>query len=183
MLFRNKTKKKDILEDLFRSVLSQFEKYHPPWNLKVHYFGIFQSLKLLISMLKNPFNFSQAKFHTKYFGLLRVKPNAVRHRVFSRVLGYFSELTVGIERPADAVGRKLSHAGQHDGHLGMHDHWASADESCVALSRADGRVCPLQPTASPDPRCTVGATASCTKKITCYWSHSVVDSCQSWFLH
>jgi len=38
--------KKNILGDLFSSVLSQFEKYHPSGNLKFDYLGIFQSSKL-----------------------------------------------------------------------------------------------------------------------------------------
>jgi len=37
-----------ILEDLFSSVLSQFQKYQPSRNLKFNNLGIFQSLKLLI---------------------------------------------------------------------------------------------------------------------------------------
>jgi len=45
------------------------QKISPPRNLKFCYLGIFQSLKLRISMGKNPFNFSQAKFHSDYFGL------------------------------------------------------------------------------------------------------------------
>jgi len=52
-------RKKNILEDFFSSVLSQFKKYRPPGNLKFSYLGIFQSLKLRISMgKKNPFNVS-----------------------------------------------------------------------------------------------------------------------------
>jgi len=39
--------KKNMLEDLFSSVLSQFKKYHPSRNLKFNNLGIFQSLKLL----------------------------------------------------------------------------------------------------------------------------------------
>jgi len=49
---------KNILEDLFRSVLSEFKKYHPSGSLKFNYLGIFQSLKLRILMGKNPVNFS-----------------------------------------------------------------------------------------------------------------------------
>jgi len=64
---------KNVLEDLFRSVLSQFKKYHPSGNLKFNNLGIFKSLKLRILTGKNPFNFSEAKFHSKYFGLLWVK--------------------------------------------------------------------------------------------------------------
>jgi len=36
-------KKKNILQDLFSSVLSQFEKYHPSAKLKFNYLGSFQS--------------------------------------------------------------------------------------------------------------------------------------------
>jgi len=43
-------RKKNILEDLFSSVLSQFKEYHPSKNLKFNNLGIFQSLKLGISM-------------------------------------------------------------------------------------------------------------------------------------
>jgi len=52
--------------------LSQFKKYHPSGNLKFNYLGIFQSLKLLILMQKNTFNFPKAEFHSKYFGLFWV---------------------------------------------------------------------------------------------------------------
>jgi len=45
-------RKKNILEDLFNSVSSQFKKYHPSGNLKFNYFGIFQSSKLRILMGK-----------------------------------------------------------------------------------------------------------------------------------
>jgi len=44
--------KKNILEDLISSVLSQFKQYHPSGNLKYNYLGIFQSLKLRILMEK-----------------------------------------------------------------------------------------------------------------------------------
>jgi len=50
MPFGNKIK--FILEDLSRSVLSQFKKYQPSGNLKFNNLGIFQSLKLRISMGK-----------------------------------------------------------------------------------------------------------------------------------
>jgi len=39
-------RKKNILEDLLSSVLSQFKKYHPSGNLKFKNLGIFQSLIL-----------------------------------------------------------------------------------------------------------------------------------------
>jgi len=38
--------KKNILEDLFSSLSSQFKKYHSSGNLKFNNLGIFQSLKL-----------------------------------------------------------------------------------------------------------------------------------------
>jgi len=50
--------KKNIFEDIFSSVLSQFKKYHPSGYLKINNLGIFQSLKLPISMKKNHFDFS-----------------------------------------------------------------------------------------------------------------------------
>jgi len=53
--------------------MSQFKKYHPSRNLKLNFLGITQSRKFRISMEKNPSNFSLAKFHSKYFGLLWVK--------------------------------------------------------------------------------------------------------------
>jgi len=43
---------KNVLEDLFSSVSSQFKKYHPSGNLKFNYAGIFQNLKLRIFMEK-----------------------------------------------------------------------------------------------------------------------------------
>jgi len=45
-------RKKNILEDLLSSVLSQFKKYHPSGNLEFHYLDIFQSLNLHILMEK-----------------------------------------------------------------------------------------------------------------------------------
>jgi len=38
--------KKNILEDLFSSVLSQFKKSHPSGNMKFNNLGLFHSLKL-----------------------------------------------------------------------------------------------------------------------------------------
>jgi len=49
-----RNQKKNILEDLFSSLLSQFKKYQPPGNLKFHDLDIFQSLKLRISTEKIP---------------------------------------------------------------------------------------------------------------------------------
>jgi len=55
MPFRNK---KNILEDLFSSVLSQFKKYCPSRNLKYNHLSSFQNLKLRILMEKTPSSFS-----------------------------------------------------------------------------------------------------------------------------
>jgi len=49
---------RNILEDLFSSVLPQLKKYHPSENLKFNDFGIFHNLKLRILVGKNPSNFS-----------------------------------------------------------------------------------------------------------------------------
>jgi len=51
-------RKKNILEDLFRLVLSLFKKYQPCGNLKFDYLGIFQKLKIAYFIGKNHFNFS-----------------------------------------------------------------------------------------------------------------------------
>jgi len=51
MSFGKKIKKKS--EDLFSLVLSQFKKYQLSGSLKIHYLGIFQSLKSRIVMEKN----------------------------------------------------------------------------------------------------------------------------------
>jgi len=45
-------KEKLNLGDLFSSVLSKFKKYHPSGNVGLHDLGIFQSLKLRVSMKK-----------------------------------------------------------------------------------------------------------------------------------
>jgi len=44
--------RKNILEDIFSSVLSQFKKYYPFGNLKFDNLRIFQSLRLRILMKK-----------------------------------------------------------------------------------------------------------------------------------
>jgi len=44
--------KKNILEDLFSSVFSQFQKYRPSGHLKFNNLGIFQSFKFCILMEK-----------------------------------------------------------------------------------------------------------------------------------
>jgi len=43
---------KNIFEDLFSSVLSQFKKYHPSRNLKFYDLGILESLKMPILLKK-----------------------------------------------------------------------------------------------------------------------------------
>ena len=45
-------RKKNILDNLSNSILSQFKKYQPSGNLKFINLGIFQSLKFHISMKK-----------------------------------------------------------------------------------------------------------------------------------
>jgi len=45
--------KKNILEDLFSSILSKFQKYHPSGNLKFNNSGILKSLKLRNFMKKS----------------------------------------------------------------------------------------------------------------------------------
>jgi len=49
---------KNILWDLFSSVLAHFKKYHLSGNLKFNNLGIFQTLKLRFLMEKNPSHFS-----------------------------------------------------------------------------------------------------------------------------
>jgi len=44
--------RKNIFDDLFSSVLSQFKKYHPSGNLKFYNLGILKSLKLRILVKK-----------------------------------------------------------------------------------------------------------------------------------
>jgi len=51
-------RRKNIIEDLFSSVFSQFKKYPPSGNLKFNNSGIFQSFKFRILIKKNPSNFS-----------------------------------------------------------------------------------------------------------------------------
>jgi len=65
--------RKNILEDLFSAVLSQFKKYHPSGNLKFDYLGIFLSLKLRILLEKILSISLELKFNSKCFGLLWVK--------------------------------------------------------------------------------------------------------------
>jgi len=45
-------RKKNILENLFSSVLSQLKKYHPSGNVKFNNSSIFQNVKLRILMEK-----------------------------------------------------------------------------------------------------------------------------------
>jgi len=50
-------RKKNIFEDLFSSVLSQFKRHHPSGNLKFYNLGILKSLKLRILVKKKSFQF------------------------------------------------------------------------------------------------------------------------------
>jgi len=63
--------KKNILEDLSSSILSQFKNITPleTWNLIIWHFP---KLKIAYLNRENPFNFSKAEFHSKYFGLFWV---------------------------------------------------------------------------------------------------------------
>jgi len=61
--------RKNILEDLFSSVLPLFKKYHPYGNLKFNNLGIFQSLKFRI-LMKKILPISFRLYFTPYFGLL-----------------------------------------------------------------------------------------------------------------
>jgi len=44
------SREKNIFEDLYSALLSQFKKYHPSGNLKFYNLGILKSLKLGISV-------------------------------------------------------------------------------------------------------------------------------------
>jgi len=59
---------KNILENLFSSILSQFKKYHPSGNLKFNNSSNCQSLKLRISMEKNPPNSLKLNFTPNTLG-------------------------------------------------------------------------------------------------------------------
>jgi len=69
-----KGQKENILEDLFCSVLSKIEKYHPSVNLKFNNLGIFKSLKLRnfmgeILQISHKLNFSPNTLD-RCFGLM-----------------------------------------------------------------------------------------------------------------
>jgi len=64
---------KNILRDLFRSLLSQYKKISPLWKPEIELFRHFSKLKIAYFNRKIPFNFSNAKFYYKFFGLLRIK--------------------------------------------------------------------------------------------------------------
>jgi len=49
--------KKNIFEDFFSSILSQFQKYHPSENQKFNNLGIFQNLKWRTLVEKKSFQF------------------------------------------------------------------------------------------------------------------------------
>jgi len=48
-------------------------KISPPWKPEILLFSHFLKLKIAYFYGKNPFNFSQDEFHSKYFGQLWVK--------------------------------------------------------------------------------------------------------------
>jgi len=49
--------KKNILEDIFSSVLPQFKKYHPPWKHQISLFSHFPKLKIAYFNGKKSFQF------------------------------------------------------------------------------------------------------------------------------
>jgi len=61
-------RKKNIIEDLFSLVLSQFKTYSPSGNLKFNNLGIFQSLKLHILVEKILSISLKQKFATNTLG-------------------------------------------------------------------------------------------------------------------
>jgi len=62
--------RKNILQDLFSLVLSQFKKYHYSGNLKFYYLGIFQNLKLRTLMEKVPSISLERNLTSNTLGLL-----------------------------------------------------------------------------------------------------------------
>jgi len=68
---------KNILEELFSSVLSCFKKYQPSENQKLNNLGIFQSSKLC--KREKSFEFLLSKISLKYFGLLWVERFPTEH--------------------------------------------------------------------------------------------------------
>jgi len=58
--------RKKYLKDLFSSVLSQFEKYHPFGNLIFNNLGIFQSLKFRLAE-KKTFQFLLSEISLQIF--------------------------------------------------------------------------------------------------------------------
>jgi len=66
MPFRNRNKY--FRGSFLFSIVSKI--YHPSGSPKFNYLGIFKSFKIAYG--KIPFDFSQAKFHSKYFGPLWV---------------------------------------------------------------------------------------------------------------
>jgi len=55
------------------SIVMILKIYHSSGTLKYNHFGIFESLKFCVIMEKNPSDFTSAKCHSKYFGLLWVE--------------------------------------------------------------------------------------------------------------
>jgi len=63
--------KKNILESFQFSIVT-IKKISSPWKPEISLFRHFPKLKIAYANGKNPFNFSYAKIHSKYFWLLRV---------------------------------------------------------------------------------------------------------------
>jgi len=71
--------KKNILEDLFSSILQQFKKYHPSGNLNFNNKGIFQSLKFRIWMETILRIFRKLNFTPNTSGCYRLTNTMVCH--------------------------------------------------------------------------------------------------------
>jgi len=67
-----RSRKKNILENLFISVLSHFKKYHPSGNMKFNNLGIFSKLKTSYFNGKKSSIFFLSKFYYEHFKLLLV---------------------------------------------------------------------------------------------------------------
>jgi len=64
--------KKNILDDIF-SIVTFEKKYHPSRNLKFHYIGIFQSLKLRVKIEKIHSISPKLNFTPKTLGCYQLK--------------------------------------------------------------------------------------------------------------
>jgi len=97
---RSATEKKNILEDLLSSVLSQFEKYHPSGNLEFHYLDISQSLKLHIlkgKILSISLKLNFTPNTLGGYGLTDVCPRYLNLGESTIIFGYISQNTCFVD--------------------------------------------------------------------------------------